>query len=150
MPTFSYTDGKKFTFEKFKPDAAYRVPVGQPPRSAGRYVGTVNVYVEQALFNFEREHRRHYRTVRDVKTIPFLDNPHIAVTCDPLAIGVPVGVYVPIRWNNYNNRFEIVLDGLENDDLILEDSLASEETKKKVYGIKTEDEEVAEIPVAAK
>lgn len=150
MPTFNYTDGKTFTFDKFKPAAEFRIAVAQPPKSAGRYVHNINVYVSATVFEFERNYRRLYRVERNAKTIPFLDNMFPAVTSDLMAIGIPPGAYVPIKWNMYNNRFEIVLDGLENDELILEDSIADDETKKKVYGAKEEDEEEAEVPAIAK
>jgi len=147
MPIFNYNDGTKQEFEHFTIDPACRIYVGQPAKTPGHYVNNATVYVEKRLFDFDRNYRNGYtKPTTSALNKAIMDNKHVAVTANQLVIGIPEGVYVPIRWNAYNYRFEITTENLENDTLFLCDAIASEETKAKVKsGMAEEDEEDANV-----
>lgn len=147
--TFNFTDGKTVSFDKFKIQANQVIHVAQPAKRPGAYTHTTTVYVNKDVFDFTETMRRSYTraATRNEKTIPLLDNLQVGVTTQKLDIGIPAGVYVPMRWNQYNGRYEISTETLENDTLILDDTVASQETRDKVYGKKEEDD--ADIPAVA-
>ncbi len=70
----------------------------------------------------------------------------IGVLADTTRIGIPAGAYVPLKWNAVMNRFEIYIDGLINDKLILDETVASKDTIDKVNNKATKEE--VEEPVA--
>lgn len=137
---FIFSDGKTIEFNKYTPKAGQTLYVGQPAKRPGAYTHTVQCFVPDDVKAFDARIRNAWGGAkRTAENIPIMDAVHIGITAETLTIGIPKGAYVPLRWNQYNSRFEIYTETLENDELILEPSIATPETIAKYNKIKEEE-----------
>jgi hypothetical protein len=132
MPEKFVFKDKVLEFEKFEPEGQYRRAVVQPSKRPGSYVSHATVFVNKDVYNVEiRPHCRAKTPTMDPKLKEKLTTElQVGLTDCLLSIGIPIGTYVPLKWNKYKNMYEIFLEDLQNDQLILNDKLASEENKQ--------------------
>lgn len=150
--TFNFEDGTSVTLDKFPINRANEVYVNQPAKIPGQYTNTVGVYVKKELSDFLAANRY----VRTYPQNTWLDRLQLGVANQKLAMGIPRGAYVPLKWNAPMNRFEVFLLGITNEVLLYDSSITSpdvvEQVKKHEASLKKEAEEPAptvDVPVGA-
>lgn len=127
---FTFEDGTTVEFEKFKDIERHQnIYGGQPGKIPGQSAGSISFYVNKEVYDWYRE-RQWSRN--QPKPSPMTTNIQIGILCHKSAIGLPTGSYVPIKWNNAMNRFDVFLLGLTNEQLIVDDRIASMDTIEKV------------------
>ncbi len=130
--TFNFEDGTNVEFEKLANINRHEYLYGgQPAKIPGQAAGTVGFYVAPEIYTWDRE-TRWDRTGLKVKTSKFAQNIQVGLLMQKAAVGLPIGSYVPIKWNNAMNRFDVFLTGLTNEKLIIDERVASIDTIDKV------------------
>lgn len=126
---FTFEDGTTIEFEKFKSIERHQnVYGGQPGKIPGQAAGSISFYVTKEVYDWYRE--KQWSRTPKASQIP--KDIQVGILCQKSAIGLPTGSYVPIKWNQAMNRFDVYLHGLTNEQLIIDDRVASMDTIEKV------------------
>lgn len=135
MKKFTYVNNTEQEFEEFPIDRNSWVYAAQPSKLPGRYTPTVQVFLSKT--DYDRSKNYHVKA----NQVALNAGKSVGVTAQTLAIGVPVGVYVPIQWNQYNGRFEIRTEELVNEELIYHADYAPKEKVQKAKEAVVTDED---------
>jgi hypothetical protein len=142
---FEFEDGTILKFNKFVPSSKHGTVIQmiQPPKGTYRYTSNIGVYVDDEFAKLDEIRRKCYN-MRDItaRLGTSLNGIFVGITFSEMDIGIPKGVYVPFQFNPHLMKFEVITYKLAPmDHLILEDAIAEESTKNKVYKQKPKEEE---------